>query len=68
MSHGGLGSSQEALYFGIPTIGIPLFADQFHNVDSFVKKGMSIKLVLEEISEKTLDFALNKILNNPEYK
>lgn len=68
ISHGGLGSTQEAVYFGIPTIGIPLFSDQFGNVDSLVDKGMSIRIDLDKISEKTLDLALWTVLSDPEYK
>lgn len=60
--------SQEALYYGVPTIGIPLFADQPRNIEAFVAKNMSIKLPLDKISEKTLDEALQLILRDPKYR
>lgn len=68
ITHGGLGSTQEAFYFGIPTIGIPLFGDQFSNVDTLVKKEVMIRIDLDQISEQTFDSALDALLNNPDYK
>lgn len=60
--------SQEALYYGIPMIGVPIFADQPRNVASFVAKNMSIQLQLEDISEETVDTALKAILFDPKYR
>lgn len=60
--------SQEALYYGVPMIGVPLFADQPRNVEAFVAKNMSIKLLLKDISEEKLDDALESILFDSKYK
>lgn len=68
ISHCGLGGTLEALYFGIPVIGIPLYGDQLINVDSLVDKGISVRLDFDRISEQTLDAALNETLSNPKYK
>lgn len=59
---------QEALYYGIPMIGVPLFADQPRNIEAFVAKNMSIKLGLSDITEKSLDAALQAILFDPKYR
>ncbi|XP_033210444.1 2-hydroxyacylsphingosine 1-beta-galactosyltransferase-like isoform X2 [Belonocnema kinseyi] len=68
ISHGGLHSVQEAIYYAVPIIGIPLFMDQQQNVEILVNKGMGIQLNHIEISEKSLDEALMKILKDPKYR
>lgn len=68
ITHGGLMGTQEALYYGIPIIGIPLFADQPRNIEAFVAKNMAIKLPLDKISEQTLDDALHTIFRDSKYR
>ncbi|XP_043483367.1 UDP-glucosyltransferase 2-like [Leptopilina heterotoma] len=68
ITHCGLLGLQESLYFGVPIIGIPLHSDQFRNVQIFVTKNMGIRIDYGEITEKSLDNALEGILNNPSYR
>ena len=68
ITHGGLMGGQEAIHYGVPSIGIPLFVDQFINVDLYVSKKIAIKLDIYDITEEKLDAALNQILYNSEYK
>lgn len=68
MSHGGNGGIIEALYYGVPMIGIPLFCDQHRNVDSLMSKGILIRISLNDLMQTTLDAALESLLNNPTYK
>lgn len=68
MTHGGVHGVQEAIYFGIPVIGVPLFFDQMKNVNILVSKKMGLLLNFDEITEDSLDFALRKILDNPKYR
>ena len=49
-------------------IGIPLFCDQFRNLEFFVAKGMLIRLDYTNLSKATLDLALDAALHNPIYK
>lgn len=60
--------TQEAITFGIPLIGIPLFGDQFGLVNIYVRKNIAIRLDIEDISEEKLDFALEQILYNSNYR
>ncbi|XP_051166286.1 UDP-glucosyltransferase 2-like [Leptopilina boulardi] len=68
ITHGGLMSTLEALYYCVPLIGIPLFYDQFFNVGILVKKNMAIELDINKLTEHSLDKALTEILNNPIYR
>ncbi|XP_046736277.1 UDP-glucosyltransferase 2-like [Diprion similis] len=67
VTHGGLMGTQEAIYYGIPMIGIPLFGDQIQNIDSYVKMGIAVYINNEEITEENLDAAFNAVLNDPSY-
>jgi len=58
----------EAISCGVPMIGIPLFADQFNNIDAYVAKNVAVKLNIHKITEKDMDAALNAILHDPRYK
>lgn len=60
--------TQEAIACGIPMIGIPLFADQFMNIDTYVARNIALRLDVDMITEKTMDAALNAILWNPLYR
>lgn len=65
ITHGGLLSTIEAIYHGIPVIGIPVFGDQNINVANAVTAGYCLRLDLANLSEDSLSAALNEILNNP---
>ncbi|XP_028166369.1 UDP-glucuronosyltransferase 2B15-like [Ostrinia furnacalis] len=67
ISHGGLLSTSEALHYGVPIIGIPMFADQFINVDRAMKKGFALKVDIVEDMTVHLKAAIEEILGNPRY-
>ncbi|CAL7940606.1 unnamed protein product [Xylocopa violacea] len=68
ITHGGLLGTQEAIYCGVPMVGIPLFADQFINIENCVHRNVAIGLDFETLTEQKLDDALNTILNDPKYR
>ncbi|KAF7382488.1 hypothetical protein HZH68_015407 [Vespula germanica] len=68
ITHGGLLGTQEAISYGVPMIGIPLFSDQFTNIANYVKKNIAVKLDYENLSEDNMDAALNAILYNSTYR
>lgn len=68
ITHGGLMGTQEAISCGVPMIGIPLFADQFINVDNLVEKNIAVKLDYETMSVEDMTNALKTVLYNSTYK
>lgn len=59
---------QEAIYFGVPMVGVPLLGDQRFNVANYVQRKLAVRVQLHEITEKTFTHALNEILKNPIYR
>lgn len=67
LTHGGLLSTQEAVYHGVPVIGIPFVTDQENNMIKAVSDGYAIRLDWNNIDEDKLHAALLDILNDPKY-
>ncbi|XP_049885624.1 UDP-glucosyltransferase 2-like [Pectinophora gossypiella] len=68
ITHGGLLSTTEAIHFGVPIIGVPMFGDQFINVDRAVNKGFAKRVDLDFETPVNLKTAIEDILQNPRYK
>lgn len=65
ITHGGLLSTTETLHFGVPIIGIPLFADQFINIKRAVKKGFGKHVVIGYDADVKLKEAIDDIFQDP---
>lgn len=65
ITHGGLLSTTEAIYFGKPLIVIPVFADQFGNADRAVSKGFAVKVDLSYTMAGDVKAAINEIFTEP---
>ncbi|XP_065770122.1 UDP-glucuronosyltransferase 2B17-like isoform X3 [Muntiacus reevesi] len=68
ITHGGSNGVYEAIYHGIPMVGLPLFADQADNIARMKAKGTAVRLDLESMSSRDLLNALKEVINNPSYK
>ncbi|XP_068619916.1 UDP-glucosyltransferase 2-like [Battus philenor] len=67
ITHGGLLSTTETIHFGVPIIGIPVFGDQFINVDVAVHKGFAKQVKLSYSVVEDLKLAIHDILSDPKY-
>ncbi|GBP42171.1 UDP-glucuronosyltransferase 2B15 [Eumeta japonica] len=68
ITHGGLLSITETVHFGVPIIGIPVFADQFVNVDVAVSRGFARRVYLSYDIAKYLKEAIHEVLGNSSYR
>ncbi|XP_075223716.1 UDP-glycosyltransferase UGT4-like isoform X2 [Lycorma delicatula] len=64
ITHGGLLSQQEAIYYGIPLLTVPIFADQHQNAARAAVKGFAINLNRKNLTESSLLWAINEIVYN----
>ncbi|CAK1594086.1 unnamed protein product [Parnassius mnemosyne] len=68
ITHGGLLSITEAVHFGVPIIGIPVFADQHINVQKAVKKGFAKQVDLSFSIVEDIEDAIQEMLHNSSYR
>ncbi|XP_051164969.1 UDP-glucosyltransferase 2-like isoform X2 [Leptopilina boulardi] len=68
MTHGGLNSAQEGLYFAVPMIGFPLFGDQPLNIRLLADKNVAYEMDYRDITEKSVNNALRAVLYDPKYQ
>ncbi|KAB5528240.1 hypothetical protein PHYPO_G00138040 [Pangasianodon hypophthalmus] len=68
VTHGGSNSLYQAIYHGVPMVGIPLFADQPDNMVHVQAKGVAIVLDFSSMQTQDLVDALTAIIHQPEYK
>lgn len=68
ISHCGFGSTTEAVYHGVPVVGIPVYGDQPMNIRRLVQHGMAIEVPFKQLSARTLNDSLQDILYKSEYR
>ncbi|KAL7838072.1 hypothetical protein AOLI_G00264760 [Acnodon oligacanthus] len=68
ITHGGTNGLYEAIYHGVPMVGIPLFIDQPDNLFHMKTKGAAVLLEFNKMETKDLKDSLTEVINNPLYK
>lgn len=64
ITHGGIHSVEEAVYYGVPMLAISIFGDQLYNSIMMESRGAAIRLKYTELTEKRFGYNLQKILSN----
>ncbi|CAG5852728.1 unnamed protein product [Menidia menidia] len=69
VAHGGTNGVQEAIYHGVPVVGIPLFYDQYDNLLRLEERGAAKTLTVATV-DKDDNFleAIQAVLNEPSYR
>ncbi|KAH8343820.1 hypothetical protein KR059_011115 [Drosophila kikkawai] len=67
ITHGGLLSSTESVYFGKPVLGLPCFYDQHMNVQRAQRMGFGLGLDLNNLKQEELEKAIKTLLTDPSY-
>ncbi|KAM3864514.1 UDP-glucuronosyltransferase 2C1-like [Diretmus argenteus] len=69
VAHGGTNGVQEAMYHGVPVVGLPLFFDQYDNLLRLKERGAARVLSLATV-DKDDNFleALQDVLRDPSYR
>uniref|UniRef100_A0A4W4HIV6 glucuronosyltransferase n=1 Tax=Electrophorus electricus TaxID=8005 RepID=A0A4W4HIV6_ELEEL len=68
ITHGGTNGLYEAIYHGVPMVGLPLFADQPDNMNHMRTKGAAVMLDFNKMEAKDLKEALTDVMHNSLYK
>ncbi|MBP0725813.1 glycosyltransferase [Bacillus sp. RG28] len=67
ITHGGMNSTNEALYYGVPLIVLPLSADQPIIAGQVVKIGAGIQLQMQSLTANQLSEAADHVLKDPSF-
>ncbi|KAL7404887.1 hypothetical protein ABVT39_020507 [Epinephelus coioides] len=68
VTHGGSNGIYEAIYHGVPMVGIPMFADQPHNMVHMKAKGAAVTVDVNLMKSEDLRDAINTVINDKSYK
>ncbi|AHH99904.1 glycosyltransferase [Kutzneria albida] len=68
LTHGGFSGVRESLNAGVPTVVVPLFAEQPANADRLVELGLGTRLNVEDVDHASLTAACRTVLADPGYR
>lgn len=68
ITHGGIFSTQEGVYWGIPLLFIPIFGDQHRNARKAVHAGYARSLLFDKLTSDNLVHNIQLMVNDSKYK
>ncbi|XP_002717170.1 UDP-glucuronosyltransferase 2A3 isoform X2 [Oryctolagus cuniculus] len=68
ITHGGTNGIYEAIYHGVPMVGVPMFADQPDNIAHMKAKGAAVEVNMNMMTSEDWLSALRTVINDPSYK
>ncbi|KAM7018115.1 UDP-glucuronosyltransferase 2B31-like [Tautogolabrus adspersus] len=68
VAHGGTNGVQEAIYHGVPLVGLPLMFDQQENVFKMKVRGVAKVLDIATVNKDNFLEALKEVLHDPSYR
>uniref|UniRef100_A0A3B3U4M3 UDP-glucuronosyltransferase n=1 Tax=Poecilia latipinna TaxID=48699 RepID=A0A3B3U4M3_9TELE len=68
VTHGGTNGLYEALFHGVPVVGIPLFGDQPDNLARLSRRGAAVILHFNRMTADELVQALHAVINEPSFR
>ncbi|HTK05996.1 MAG TPA: macrolide family glycosyltransferase [Ktedonobacteraceae bacterium] len=68
ITHGGMNSTMEALYYGIPLVVIPQMVEQAMTARRVSELQLGLAIEPEQVTVEALQAAVREVLNNPGYK
>lgn len=61
VSHAGMGSTMEALFFGVPIVAVPQMTEQQANADRIAELGLGVRLSPTEVNAERLRAAVDEV-------
>uniref|UniRef100_A0A665UFC8 UDP-glucuronosyltransferase n=1 Tax=Echeneis naucrates TaxID=173247 RepID=A0A665UFC8_ECHNA len=68
VAHGGTNGIYEAIYHGVPIVGIPLLFDQFENILRLETRGAATAVDASKLNRQNFLEAVQEVLHNPTYR
>ncbi|GMR62015.1 hypothetical protein PMAYCL1PPCAC_32210 [Pristionchus mayeri] len=68
VTNGGMSSIMEAVAYGVPIVGIPLYGVNKHNLEKVAYKGLGLVLPKSELSQTNILHAMKTVLDSAKFK
>lgn len=67
LSHCGMNSVSESIYYGKPILGVPIFIDQHYNSARVVDAGIGVRIAKSEVSATSVRNSVNLLLSEERF-